>query len=223
MTLAAEGSTDTRDMLVVHTAIRREFRLAPGLVLGVAEGDTERSAVVAEHVADLLRLLHHHHQGEDRLIWPLMLERLPEDLAPIVHTMESQHAGISASIEQVEEALPAWRSSAAAGLGEDLAARLEAMRTLLEEHLALEERELLPLAARALSQQEWDRLGEEGMASLDKKDASLALGMFMYEGDPAVIKTMLSHAPLLPRLLLPHLAPAAYRRYARRVYGTTTP
>ena len=34
---------------------------------------------------------------------------------------------------------------------------------------------------------------------------------------------MLSHAPLLPRLLMPHLAPRAYARYARRLHGTTTP
>ena len=34
---------------------------------------------------------------------------------------------------------------------------------------------------------------------------------------------MLAHAPLVPRLLMPHLAPRAYARYARRVHGTATP
>jgi hypothetical protein len=45
----------------------------------------------------------------------------------------------------------------------------------------------------------------------------------MYEGDPQVIALMLSHAPLLPRLVLPALARSAYARYARRVHGTATP
>ncbi len=225
MTLAdTEGAApDTRDMLVVHTSFRREFRLAPGLVRGVAEGDLARSRIVADHLEWLLGMLHHHHEGEDRLIWPLLLERVPAEVAPTVHVMESQHADISESTEQVLAALPDWRKTAATGLRDDLAARLDRVRGLLEEHLALEEREVLPLIEKALSRQEWDRLGQEGIGTLDRKDVPLAFGGMMYEGDPATIKTMLSHAPLVPRLLMPRLAPRAFARYSRRVHGTATP
>ncbi len=45
----------------------------------------------------------------------------------------------------------------------------------------------------------------------------------MYRADPEVIRGMLSHAPLVPRLLMPWLAPRAYARYARRLHGTATP
>jgi len=210
-------------MLVVHTAFRREFRLAPALVRGVEDSDTARSAVVADHLTWLLQMLHHHHEGEDRLLLPLLLTRVPEDLAPIVHTMESQHAGISQGIDDVGGGLPAWRESADPSLRDALADRLESVHIRLVEHLALEERELLPIAATAMSQQEWDRLGEEGMGSLDKKDVPLVLGSFMYEGDPAVIRTMLSHAPFVPRLLMPRIGPLTFRRYSRRVHGTPTP
>ena len=44
----------------------------------------------------------------------------------------------------------------------------------------------------------------------------------MYDADPEVIRAMLAHAPLVPRLLMPHLAPRVYARYVRRVHGTTT-
>ena len=47
--------------------------------------------------------------------------------------------------------------------------------------------------------------------------------MVMYRADPEVIRGMLSHAPLLPRLVMPLLAPRTYARYARRLHGTTTP
>jgi hypothetical protein len=33
---------DTRDMLVIHTSLRREYRLAPALVRAVAPGDMTR-------------------------------------------------------------------------------------------------------------------------------------------------------------------------------------
>jgi hypothetical protein len=63
---------DTRDMLVVHDSIRRQFGQAPALVRGVAPGDSVRAAVVADHVDLLGALLHHHHAGEDRLLWPVL-------------------------------------------------------------------------------------------------------------------------------------------------------
>ncbi|MET9877610.1 hypothetical protein ABZZ36_23685 [Actinacidiphila glaucinigra] len=61
------------------------------------------------------------------------------------------------------------------------------------------------------------------MANSPKKDLPLAFGMVMYEGDPAVIKAVLSHAPLVPRLIMPLLAPRLYASHAKRVYGTPTP
>jgi hypothetical protein len=48
-------------------------------------------------------------------------------------------------------------------------------------------------------------------------------GAIMYQGNPEVISSMLAHAPMLPRLLMPVLGPRAYARYARRVHGTTKP
>jgi len=58
---------------------------------------------------------------------------------------------------------------------------------------------------------------------VEKKYLPLLLGAFMYEGDVEVIKQMLSHAPLVPRWLMPRIGPRAYARYAQRVYGTPTP
>lgn len=82
---------DTREMNAVHSAFRREFRLAGGLIRQVGPGDTARAAVVGAHLALIERLLHHHHTSEDTLLWPLLLERVPVELAPIVRLMEAQH------------------------------------------------------------------------------------------------------------------------------------
>ncbi len=63
MTASPTTGVDTRDMLVVHDSIRRQFGQAPALVRGVAAGDTDRAAVVADHVDLLGALLHHHHRA----------------------------------------------------------------------------------------------------------------------------------------------------------------
>ena len=91
-------------MLVVHDSIRRQFGAAPALVRGVAVGDTDRAAVVADHVDLLGALLHHHHAGEDRLLWPVLQPRVPADLAATVARMERQHEGIAEAQESVTAA-----------------------------------------------------------------------------------------------------------------------
>jgi hemerythrin-like domain-containing protein len=221
MTASPTTGTDTRDMLVVHDSIRRQFGQAPVLVRGVTPGDSGRADVVADHVELLRDLLHHHHTGEDRLLWPVLRPRLPAEVAGTVALMESQHKGIAEAQQTVGAAVTAWRQSAGAAERESLATALEELTERITEHLAAEEQHILPLAARYMTQEEWQRLGEEGIGGLPTKRLPLVFGMVMYEADPEVIRAMLSHAPLVPRLLMPHLAPRVYARYARRLHGTT--
>ena len=224
MTPSPTTSVDTRDMLVVHDSIRRQFGEAPALVRGVAPGDTARAAVVADHLDLIGALLHHHHHvGEDRLLWPVLQPRVPADVVATVAGMESQHDGIAEAQRTVAAAVAAWRPAAGAVEREALAAAWEGMVERITEHLAAEEQHILPLAAEHMTPAEWQRLGEEGIGGLPRKQLPLVFGMVMYRADPEVIRGMLSHAPLLPRLLMPRLAPRAYARYAVRVHGTATP
>jgi hemerythrin-like domain-containing protein len=220
---AEPGHIDTRDMLVVHTALRREYRLAPTLVLAVAPGDVTRARQVSEHLDFLNNMLHHRHTGEDRLLWPKLLERVPAELAPTVKLMEEQHHQIHDAMEQAGAAMARWREHAAAADRDQLAESLERLNAALTQHLAAEEEHILPLASRCLTAAEWGQLGEEGMGGVPKNQLPRVFGMLMYEGDPEIIAQMLSHAPRLPRLVLPVLGRRAFARYARRVHGTTTP
>jgi len=147
MTASPATGIDTRDMVVVHDSIRRQFDQAPALVRRVAPGDTARAAVVANHLDLLGALLHHHHVGEDRLLWPVLQPRVPADVAATVTRMESQHDGIAEAQQTVSAAVDSWR----AGAGEDergaLATAWEHLFARITEHLAAEEQHILPLAA----------------------------------------------------------------------------
>ena len=214
---------DTSVMQTIHSFLRRETRLAGGVVRRVAPGDVRRAGVVDDHLDFLMMSLHHHHTVEDDHLWPLLLQKVPDELAPIVHLMESQHAGVDAAIHGIAEARRAFRAAALPADRDRLAGLLDDLHSALVEHLDAEETRLLPIAARALTQQEWDAMGEAGRAGTPRRFALLVFGMFGYEGDPAVVKGMLADAPAPVRALLPRLARRSFRRYARRVHGTPTP
>jgi hypothetical protein len=162
-------------MVVVHDSIRRQFGAAPALVRGVAVGDAARTAVVADHVHLLGELLHHHHTGEDRLLWPVLQPRVPADVVTTVERMEAQHEGIAQTQATVTAALSAWRAGAGEADREALATALDELHERITEHLGAEEQHILPLAAEHMTAAEWQRLGEEGIGGLPK--SKLPLGV----------------------------------------------
>ena len=214
---------DVRDMIVVHTAMLREFRLLPTAVAETQVGDRKRVQAVADHLRFLCDLLHHHHEGEDELLWPKLRQRTLPAALEVIEEVESQHLEIDLALSGVEEQRQAWAGDPSPDHRDHLVARLGRLHTVLREHLDLEERALLPLAASVLTPAEWEAIGEEAVAAMPKSVLPLVFGMFAYEGDPEVLRDMLKAAPLVPRTLLPLIAPRVYARRARQVYGTARP
>ncbi|WP_018331234.1 hemerythrin domain-containing protein [Actinomycetospora chiangmaiensis] len=214
---------DVRDMLVVHTALLREFRLAPAAVGRVALGDRRRAAAVGKHLRLLCDLLHHHHQGEDELLWPPLRDRVPHAALARLEAAEAQHVEIDAALDRVAAARRTWTATVDAAGRDALVTTLSDLHGLLAEHLDLEERTLLPLAAVHLTEAEWAAVGEAGAAAVPKPVLPLVFGMFAYEGDPEVLATMLAAAPALPRAIVPRIAPRIYARRAVRIHGTARP
>jgi hemerythrin-like domain-containing protein len=204
--MTTETMVDTRDMIVVHTALLRELRLAARLV--ECGGPHAR-----EHVTFVLDLLEHHHAGEDRLLWPVLRGRVPPELQHLLDHTGEQH-------REIEELVEGARNEPNHPC---LAALLRRLHNLVAEHLDAEERDILPLAALHLTPAEWGAIGENGATAVPRTKLPLLFGMFMYEGDPDVIRHMLSSAPPLARALLPRIAPHVYTRYCRRVHGTRNP
>ena len=214
---------DTRQMNTVHTLFRREFRLAGGGVRRVAEGDGRRARVVADHVELLTRTLHHHHTAEDDLIWPRLLERVPEELAPIVRLMEAPHGRVDAIITEIDEVGPRWAATGGAVDRDRLADLLDQLYVHLSEHLDAEEERVLPIIARTITAGEWHEVGERARTSNRRDQMSLVLGMLQYEGDPEAIALMLAAAPPPVRWIVPKLSRRAFRKHALVVHGTATP
>ncbi|MCW2877538.1 MAG: Hemerythrin cation binding protein [Sphaerisporangium sp.] len=221
--LYGPGLTDVRMMRVAHTSFRRELGLSPAAVRGVTEGDRRRASIVADHATLFLSLLHHHHSIEDDLLWAALLERVPAELAPLVHVMQSQHEHVAALLDQAHAGIGTWRRTASTSDGEALAGILSDLCAALFEHLHAEETHLLPIMARHITAEEWEEFTVQGMSSIPKRLMFLGFGMMLYEGDPEVIGIELRKLPPPLRRLLPPLGRLAFRRYARRIHGTPTP
>lgn len=59
---------------------------------------------------------------------------------------------------------------------------------------------------------EWALFGEHAMVGVPKRDLPLGFGRVVYEGDPEVVRAVLSDAPLTARLVMFRLADACSPR-----------
>ncbi len=213
-------AVDTWEMVVVHRAFRREFGLAPGLIRRVAAGDRQRSAVVADHLVFVSDGLHHHHTAEDELLWPLLLERVGDLDAGLVHRMETQHQTVATLVERAVELLPKWRADADPTTGEELANVFEKMSVALNEHLADEETEILPLCAQHLTRTEWEAIGKRGQEAIPKgARAFVSLGGILADATPAERTRFLAMLPVPARVMWRVAGKGIYRREVARIHG----
>ena len=150
---------DTREMIVVHRVFRPEIDPLARMVRAVPAGNTARARHIAGHFADYQLGLHHHHTGEDDLVWPLLLARVDLE-ADTVLRMEAQHETVAGTLDEVARHVPAWVSAPSAETGDPLADAITAHGEALREHLADEEQHVLPLIAEHLTVAEWAQLGE---------------------------------------------------------------
>jgi hemerythrin-like domain-containing protein len=204
---------DTSDMVVVHRVFRREFELLPHLVRSVELGDTARAALVATHAAELIAALHHHHTGEDELLWPKLGDRVTFQ-ASLIERMELQHERIADLLRYAGQLLPRWRVRPTADLQGSLAETLAEVGDLLNEHLSEEEQAILPIAQRHITQQEWAELGQRGIASLPKERLLSFLGAILEEATPDERTEFLARVPLAGRI---GYRLVGQRRYLREV------
>lgn len=223
MTASDTALTDTREMLIVHSLFRRELRLAGSLVRGVRPGDTRRAQVAGDHLALVEDVLHHHHTAEDELLWPLLTERVAEELHPVVGLMEAQHARVDGLLAEIGQLRQAWVQSPTRAAGDALADRYDALYAGLVEHLDAEETRVLPLVSRCITPAEWARLGKAGQASVPRKHRTLVLGMLLHDAGPEGEALLFGAAPAPVRAIVPRLGRRAYRQHAVRVYGSLPP
>lgn len=210
-------------MKTIHSAFRRELRLAPELLRSVEHGDRLRANIVATHLDLVDRFLHHHHTIEDEMLWPKLLDRVPTEIAPIVELMEAQHHVVAELLEHAVTERAAWRKDADSSRAAQMATIYTRLYDALLEHLDAEETQVMPLVESCITKKEWAKIGKTAQRSTPVKDAPRMLGMLAYDGDPEVMREMLGAVPAPMRKMVLSMGRRAYAKHATLVYGTPTP
>jgi hemerythrin-like domain-containing protein len=211
--MSASEPIEVRDMAIVHQAFRRAYAEAARLVRANPTPSPGRVTFLADHIDLVLGGLHSHHQDEDELLYPLLIERAPEQ-APVTEQVEHEHQVIATALDAAMAACGTWRQRPSAETGEALAAARDHLNEVVQPHLDDEEQKVVPLAAVTLTQQEWDAMGKRGMNSVPRNKRGIAAGMMLEPLDADDRAFMMKHVPAPVRLLFPLMVDRPWRKYA---------
>jgi hemerythrin-like domain-containing protein len=208
---------DSRDMIGGHDAFRREFSSLPDVIRTVAAGDTRRVVVVTDHIEFLTDFLHTHHSSEDELVWPKLNDRCPQDVRPVVRTMEDQHLQIDTALNDLLGAARRWKASGTETDRDAAAAAADRLLPPLNAHLVLEESLILPLIDQYLTDQEWKAVMAASTSKIAPGKRALALGMVLHGADDEMRALLREAIPTVLWLIFRPLAARAYRTHAKRL------
>ena len=185
---------DTSDMIRLHRVFREALSSAPRLVGSAPDGDVHRAEHVASYYDNVLRMLHAHHEGEDELLTPKLVDRQPDN-ADLILRIASQHQDVLAALTAAETAVEMWRSEPSAARRDDAVKALAVLDATLVPHLDEEEREVLPIAARCINVAEWGELATYGMGTFSGDKPWLVLGLIQEQMTLDQIADMEAHMP----------------------------
>ena len=99
---------EVRDMRIVHITVRNAYDESARLVRASPTPSPGRVTFLADHIDFGVEMLHHHHESEDQLLYPTLIERVPEQAAT-TEEVAHEHLLVTDAIDAVSTACAAWR------------------------------------------------------------------------------------------------------------------
>jgi hemerythrin-like domain-containing protein len=218
VTVSASARPNTSEMIVIHNVFRRIFGDLPGLIRAAAPGDRARAGVLADAWTEVATGLHHHHTNEDEILWPTLLERVEVERSFVLRA-EEQHERVHELLELGNAQVGPFRADATAASRDEFAETVQELFGALSEHMADEERYILPLVEEHMSVAEWEQLGERGRASIPKDRLLVQLGWIL-DGLPAADRReFLTSMPLPARIAWRLIGKRTWRKERDAIYG----
>jgi hemerythrin-like domain-containing protein len=134
------------------------LRLVPHLAAHGADRQAREAAVAVMRYFDTAA--QHHHEDEELELFPALLESMAGSDAVCLRELTDALVADHRALEQRWHRLRRMLEQVAAGAASTLAAdEVQGFAGLYEQHIAREEAELLPMAARLLDDATLDRIG----------------------------------------------------------------
>ncbi len=196
----ADAPADVGFMRALHAALRRDLsRLRDA---GARLGNASAPPTVLAGWDAFRAQLDNHHSAEDDDLWPVLRRELsdPGDLA-VVDAMMAEHRQIPPALASVDAALRA---------GSDAAAPIEQLSAVVLDHLAHEERAVLPLIEQHLTRAQWRAFLRKERARRSPRERPEFLAWILDGADRHDAAAVLTEMPPPARLV--------YRRLLRPRY-----
>jgi hemerythrin-like domain-containing protein len=184
--------TETRLLHKMH-------RAATSLLADDAQRDDVPPAALAELRDFLVAALRHHHESEDDVLWPQLINADPAAGATLVE-LSAEHDALDAALDALA-AVPVPDDAARAVL----ATAAVQVRDLVHTHLEHEEPVLFPALAAHMPDRAWTEFSRAVIASAPPTGAHLNIGFFELVGSPAELAVVQANlppaiAPLVPAM-----------------------
>jgi hypothetical protein len=172
--------TDDPPAVVETRVVHDTHRRATSLLADAIGRDGTPVEVVASFREFVVAMLRHHHEREDRDLWPLLVAAEPSLAGPL--------AGLSREHDRLDEAL----DRLAADPAPDVAA---AVRDLVHEHLAHEEPLLFPALRDHLTDAAWGEFSKRAIATAPPVGTHLLVGLFHRVASDGEVEVILRNLP----------------------------
>lgn len=144
MTMSTPTNPGWRIQLAIHRAVRRD---ASRLTVALARGCEIPIEAVRAYWAVTAAQLHHHHEFEDTVVWPLLGERLGDRVEALLARNADEHRLMASAMDEFDAALVTLTTTDTGAAREALGRMQEGIVT----HLAHEEADVLPLIPEAFT------------------------------------------------------------------------
>ena len=133
---------------IIHAAFRRDLARFVKALGAFPAGSRERAGQLGDAWQNFSHQLHQHHQDEETIFWPA-LRQLGANEA-MVGDLGGEHERMLSALEVADSAMSTLRSEPTAESATAAHGAVSTLRSVLEEHLEHEERDLEPFAAAQL-------------------------------------------------------------------------
>lgn len=189
---------------VLETRLTHETHRRASALLAEAASSPSADPEALTHLRDfLVATLHHHHESEDHILWPLIEATAPGSSAPLV-ALGEEHGELERKLRVLAEApVPAAEPRDA------LAEAARDVRDLVHRHLEHEEPVLFPALREHLTAEQWDEFSLQVVTTTPPVGALLMIGFVNEFATQQELDAMMSGLPATVLEMAPAMAAEA--------------
>lgn len=194
---------DLTSFKIVHRAMledtERIAELAKKLAVNKNQPNMARIHAMAKYAKSLYEEIGYHHEREDGLIWPLIVQKAGrrKDLV----TMSNDHDILESALDRTIELIPLIRAHPTKYI-DDFAGNSASLSTLLSEHIPQEERDVFPLIRSYISDREWRKIEKRIAKGMPFSHTAWMIAWMEFHSDANERDYLKRNAPLVFRLML---------------------